>query len=113
MGENMRISRKIIISLFVASVIYSVFVMTVDTVYNRKSQNPEPKYEISTESEIYRVKAHENRIAVFIDGENSPLYTLDTPLLTDLPEYDRELLQNGLTAKSKTELLKILEDYDN
>ena len=109
----MRISRKIIISLFIASVIYSVFVLTVDTVYNKKSQNSESKYEISAESKSYRVKAHQNRIAVFIDGESSPLYTLDTPLLSDLPEYDRELLQNGITAKSETELLKILEDYDN
>lgn len=109
----MRITRKIIISLFIASVIYSIFVLTIITVNNKKQQNPEPKFEISAETESYRVKTHNNRIAVFIDGEQAPLYTLDTPLITDLPEYDRSLLKKGITAKTQAELLEILEDYDN
>ena len=109
----MRISKKIIISLFIASVIYSVFVLSIVTINNKKQQKPEPKFEISAEIESYQVKSHNNRIAVFIDGEQSPLYTLDNPLITDLPEYDRGLLDKGITAKSKGELLEILEDYDN
>ena len=109
----MQTYKKIIISLFVASVIYSAFVLTVDTVHKHKLQTQEQKQEISTESESYKIKAHNGKIAVFIEGENLPLYTLDSPLLTDLPEYDRKLLTYGIIAENNAELLRILEDYDN
>ncbi len=59
------------------------------------------------------MKAHNGKIAVFVDGNDKPLYVLDTPSLHELPEYDQNILNDGIVAENNTELLKILEDYDN
>ncbi len=114
MGENMSISKRFVITVFASAVLFSVFVLLVEGLSSDKQPQPtEPKSEISAESGSYRVQSHNGRIAVFIDGDKTPLYILDAPLVSDLPEYDQNLLNMGITAESNAELLKILEDYDN
>lgn len=61
----------------------------------------------------YTVKEYEGKIAVFRENGELPLYVLDSPYIRDLPQYDRELLKIGVKADNNTELLEILEDYDN
>lgn len=58
----------------------------------------------------YVVRAAADGIAVFRAGEDTPLRTL--PLdLEALPEADRQLLEEGIPAKSLAEARQILEDY--
>lgn len=65
------------------------------------------------ESEFYRVAEFNGKIAVFTGQNSEPVYVFGSPYVRDLPEYDRLLLKDGITASSNRELLKILEDYDN
>ena len=110
----MSISKKLIITVFASAVLFSLFVLIVEGLRADPAPPPtEPKAPISAETNQYRVKAHEGRIAVFLEGEAEPLYILDTPLLSELPQYDRDILTKGIIAESRAELSKILEDYDN
>ena len=62
------------------------------------------------EEQCFFVRAHDGIIGVFsTDGELE--YTLEVYVKT-LPETDRHLLEKGIFAKSKAELLEILADYD-
>ena len=112
-GENMSISKKIVAALFTAAVLLSAVILLVEGTANDEPEQPTPKSEISAEKENYRVKEYNGRIAVFIDGNETPLYTLETPLVNELPQYDRDILEKGIIAESNAELLQILEDYDN
>ena len=61
-------------------------------------------------NQSFIVRVHNGTIGVFnMDGELE--YSLEIYVKT-LPELDRALLERGIFAKDKTELLKILEDYD-
>ena len=80
-----------------------------------KSQEPikPDESKSSTQNPLYSVKALNGKIAVFADGNDTPLYVLPSPLIDDLPLYDRELLTRGINVNSNAELLRVLEDYDN
>ena len=62
------------------------------------------------DNQSFIVRAHNGIIGVFnIEGDLE--YSLEIYIKT-LPEIDRALLKRGIFAKDKTELLKILEDFD-
>jgi hypothetical protein len=58
----------------------------------------------------YIVKEYNGKIAVFEEGKNKPFKVTDSSV-SDLPEYDRKLLEEGIKATTKQELQRILEDY--
>lgn len=66
---------------------------------------------IQNSAVYYIVRSHEDRIAVFQNGSDTPLYTVDTPL-THLPESDRLLLEEGIPAESIADAYRIIEDYE-
>lgn len=67
---------------------------------------------IFKESEtFYTVRAFEGSVAIFKNGEKTPVYRIKTPL-SSLTEEDRSLLNNGITAKTLTEARKLIEDYE-
>ncbi len=113
MGENMRLSKKIVIGIFTAAVLLSaVLLLAEGTVERTEDTPPSQKAETSVAKENYKVMAYDDKIAVFLEGNSTPLYTLDTPLVSELPLYDQELLKQGIIAETNSELAKILEDYD-
>lgn len=59
----------------------------------------------------YTVRIQNGRISVFVDGDPSPLYTIDTPP-ERLPETDRWLLEAGIRAESFEEACRLIEDYE-
>lgn len=71
---------------------------------------------ISPESEAkassYTVKTFNGKIGVFADSEETPIDIIDVEIAT-LPQEDQATLTNGITAKDKSSLRRILEDYES
>ncbi len=105
--------KKIITFTFVASFVFSVAYLSTDLSHTEPSHVPSDENIISTKTEKYTVKHYNGKISVFLGDQAEPIYTLDSPYVRDLPEYDQQLLATGIVAETKEELIKILEDYDN
>ena len=60
--------------------------------------------------DTFIVKEYDGRIAVFTAGSFSPDKVYDTHV-SQLPEYDQNLLVDGILANDREELRKIIEDY--
>ncbi len=60
--------------------------------------------------EIYYVREYQGHIGVFEGEEQIPVQELDVEV-SSLPKTDQLLLAKGLTASTKQELARILEDY--
>lgn len=58
----------------------------------------------------YVLKEYKGKLAVFKENSDIPLEVFDI-FTSALPESDRELLKNGITAKSDSELKKLIADY--
>ena len=101
---------KFALSLLTA---FSVCWLSIVAITSKNTVQVTPKAEAQTTLEHYTVKEHLGKIAVFHGNNAKPLYILDNPYVRDLPEYDQALLKQGIVAKNNTELLQILEDYDN
>lgn len=61
--------------------------------------------------EGYTVRAFEGSVAVFKNGEKTPVYRIKTPL-SGLTEEDRLLLRRGIRAETLEEARKLIEDYE-
>ena len=59
----------------------------------------------------YKVTIYEDTVAVFVCGKEKPYIKLYVDLKS-IPNEDRRVLKEGIYAKNKAELIKILEDYD-
>lgn len=109
----MKIPLKIFLPVFVSVVAFSSAFLSCDLVFSKEPIEKGAKIDISSQNEYYIIKEYDGKIAVFSNNFDKPIHTLDSPYVRDLPEYDRELLEEGIVANSKDELTKILEDYDN
>lgn len=65
--------------------------------------NPAPKYRISVYGEY---------VAVYELGRELPCQILETRV-DSLPEYDQQLLREGIAAKDDKELNQMLQDYES
>ena len=65
---------------------------------------------VSAPEETYLMKAHGGKLAVFRLHEAYPLLIFDVYVNT-LPEYDQQLLQEGIPVQGKEQLEKRIEDY--
>ena len=61
---------------------------------------------------LYKVTLYEDSVAVFLYGKDKPYIKLYVDLRS-IPNDDKELLKEGIYAKTKAELIRILEDYDS
>ena len=59
---------------------------------------------------VYIVKDYGGNIAIFEKGKDTPFRITDVSI-NELPQADKELLQQGITANDQEELNIILEDY--
>lgn len=66
--------------------------------------------ESSANEEIFLIKAENNRIIVYRQGESMPYLTTET-MVSGLPESDIFRLQKGIEVCGKENLRKALEDY--
>ena len=60
---------------------------------------------------FFTVRAYNGSVAVFKDGNDVPLYCIETPL-SSLTEEDRRLLARGIRAETLSEACKLIEDYE-
>lgn len=80
---------------------------------NSKPEKTKEKNENNNEEGYkYVVKEMEGKIAVFENGKNSPIETLEKEV-EYLPEYDKKILKDGIYVENPQELNKVLEDYED
>lgn len=97
----MRFSAKIFTVLFMMIVAVSAIAFEGST-----SSDYTP-----TKAALYTVCEHDGKIAVFEGESNEPIEITDI-YVSGLPLKDRQLLKQGITANTNSELCRILEDYD-
>ncbi len=115
-GDKMINITNVIKGIAAAALVFSGIYLPLDYINTPLTYYYEPptQSEIQSVKEFsgYTVKEYNGKISVFENGSSEPLYSLDSPFVRDLPDYDRELLTKGIKAGSDEELLRILEDYD-
>lgn len=101
---------RLFITIYAITVFLTLFYLTLALIAAETdtANHGEPQPQVSG----YTVKEHDGKIAVFQNGSNDPIKILDGPYVRDLPTFDRELLENGITVETETELNALLEDYD-
>lgn len=72
----------------------------------------EPPASQPTAEFAYILKEHNGRIGVFAAGSDKPELILDV-MVRHLPEYDQEQLKTGVPAKTYSELVNLIEDYNS
>ena len=96
----------------------SAFFLTLLAVTAAQGRSAAPAAIVSTSapsseiSEGYTLKVWSGCAAVFSGGSTSPLFITDIRV-DSLRERDRDLLEQGITVQSKTELLKLIEDFNS
>ncbi len=108
----MQTPKKWIFYILIALTSFSVSFLTCEFTFGKTKANTTEITENTKDADTYTVKEYGGKIAVFLNNDNIPVYILGSPFIRDLPQYDRELLESGITVKSKQELVKLLEDYD-
>jgi hypothetical protein len=68
--------------------------------------------ELKEPEDMYIIKEHDGRVAVYTAGETEPEFVLDV-LVRYLPDLDREQMQEGVPVKDYDELVALLEDYSS
>ncbi len=58
----------------------------------------------------YTMKEYDNRIAVFENGNEEPIYISNT-CVSDLPQADITQLRKGITVSDEKQLKRLIEDY--
>lgn len=66
-----------------------------------------------TREKLYYLKECEGYIAVYSDEDLSEPMTVTDIEVSTLNDNDRLMLQNGITAENKTELISLLEDLSS
>ena len=66
---------------------------------------------IKKSEDFYTIRAFEDSVAIFKNGEPNPVYSIDTPL-SRLTDADRTLLTAGIRVESLAEAYKRIEDYE-
>ena len=103
----MKKSLTIISAIALSVLIVFLITMSIYTGLNNDRSNPDSA---SSSEVVYIIKSHEEKIAVFELGKDSPLYVYDF-YISSLPEIDAKRINDGIVAYTKTELQQILEDY--
>ena len=60
--------------------------------------------------EKYRLSVYEKKVAAFRNGKDYPIY-ISNVYVNSLPETDRQLLEQGISAPDRKSLNRLIEDY--
>ncbi len=77
---------------------------------NQSAYNSNDVTTMTSQIDIYTIKAYQGHIGVFINNEKEPFKEFNVSL-NSLPKEDQELLKEGIKATSQGEVRIILEDY--
>lgn len=89
---------KVFLYIFLSVTLLCVFLVGI---FFGKLASPVP---------VYTLSEYDGRLAVFKEGDTSPITVLDTDL-NSLPEGDRNKLKNGISVYSEDELHSLIEDF--
>lgn len=99
--------------LYILFSIYSVSITIYSFAELSSINKIDKKNKIYTkENNKFIIKTIKNNISVFKKGSTKPFLSISRSP-KDLPEYDRQLLKNGININSLEELNKLLEDYED
>ena len=59
---------------------------------------------------LYTVGEYNGKIAVYHYGDLRPFQILESNV-SQFPAYDRQLLEQGITVRTESDLIRVLEDY--
>lgn len=93
---------------------YAVFVLMVVlalTLSLISSAEPVDSENTRTPAPLYVIKAEQNRIGVFAADSDEAKFYLDTPV-GSLPDYDQDVLYDGIPVYSEEELEERIQDFD-
>lgn len=65
---------------------------------------------MTSQADIYTVKAYKGHIGVFLNNEAEPFKEINISL-EGLPQADQDVLKEGIKANTQSQLQIILEDY--
>lgn len=65
---------------------------------------------VTTPPIVYLLKEYNGKLAVFEQGSDLPYKEFDININT-LSDYDKELLEIGITADSREKIRQLIEDY--
>lgn len=92
-------------------VFFSLCIITLTALFftlnkdiNNNVENP------YSSNDYYILTEYDGRLAVFIDGENTPVTVYNTYTDT-LPQQDKELIQKGIRVEGTEKLQRLIEDY--
>ncbi len=98
-------SRKICILILTAMITF-IFIIIGITMILLNNNNS-----INNTSQKYILKQYEDSLGIFIEGEKTPISTIDVPYYS-LPFEDKQLLNKGIYADSLSEIMLKAEDYE-
>ncbi|MBQ6626748.1 MAG: hypothetical protein IIX27_05600 [Ruminococcus sp.] len=100
---------KKLILIFGTFAIICVIISSVTQVNSSVNTEATSQTEKADEkADIYTIKSENGRIVVY---ENDTLWQRTSTRVNTLPKIDQKLLLYGISASSKQEVQKILEDY--
>ena len=107
--------KQIITASLIAITTFSATYLICDFTLNKKTEiiDNTSSNIIDHQNEGYIVRSYNGKISVFVENQVTPIYSLNSPYVRDLTDYDQNLLNEGIKAQSQSELMRILEDFDN
>ena len=104
---NNKILYRFTIAIFIIVTSTSIYFLSN---INKKTENITKTENFKTPYN-YMVKEIAGKINIFKDGNEKPIKIIKKNI-SNLPEYDRIMLQNGIYVDDVFKLYKTLEDYD-
>lgn len=108
---------KIQISVILGLLVLLIVLILISLGSNKSNSAPAPSSQnLAVTSEappLYTVGEYEGKVAVFLYGKSEPQQVLEEVRVKNLPEYDQQLLQEGIPIYSEEELASLIEDFDS
>lgn len=101
---------KMKLTVFFSLLIFSAACVAFSAYSVFSAENPKSKNQPPTPI-CYTLTVYENKLAVYCSDKKEPLRIFEVEVST-LPQRDVTRLQNGITAGTLAEIMKIVEDYE-
>lgn len=107
------ISKKNFLYILLPIISISIIVYTFFMIFSLNEKTEQKNEQPIKENEYkFLVKEDSGKIKVFEKGNKNPINVIDKEV-EYLPEYDQNMLKNGIYVYNSSDLNKILEDYED
>lgn len=107
------ISKKNFLYILLPIISISIIVYTFFMIFSLNKKTEQKNEQPIKENEYkFLVKEDSGKIKVFEKGNKNPINVIDKEV-EYLPEYDQNMLKNGIYVYNSSDLNKILEDYED